>query len=263
MITLAPRPSSFATPAAALRAHYPLYLYEAAELALFMISACAFSVWLFTPHLNPWLARVLMGLAMGATAVAIIKSPWGVRSGAHFNPAISITFYRLGKIGPWDTVFYVLAHFAGAIAGVGVAAVLFGPRLAVPAVDYAVTVPGFGGAPAAFAAEFFMAALLVAAVLITSNRPNMAAYTTWLMGVLIANFVVFFSPISGYSINPARTIGSAVFAHLYTGLWIYSVAPLGGMLGAAEAYLRLTPAHAASRAKHYFSHRHLIQREPK
>jgi hypothetical protein len=45
-----------------------------------------------------------MGLAMGATIVAIVVSPWGKQSGAHFNRAVTFTFYRLGKVASWDTI---------------------------------------------------------------------------------------------------------------------------------------------------------------
>ena len=48
-----------------------------------------------------------MGLAMGLTAIGIIYSPWGKQSGAHLNPAVTLTFFRLGKVAPWDAVFYV------------------------------------------------------------------------------------------------------------------------------------------------------------
>ncbi len=234
---------------------------EAAELAAFMVSACGFTVLLFHPAspaagLNPWLARGLMGVAMALTAVGIIKSPWGQRSGAHFNPAISLAFYRLGKIGPYDTCFYVVAHFCGAIAGVAIAALFLGRFIAAPQVNYAVTVPGVGGVAAAFGAELFMAALLMTTVLATSNRPRLARWTTWLVGLLIACYIVLFAPISGFSINPARTTGSAVFAQVWTSVWVYFTAPLLGMLGAAEVYAR----GSAAGARHYFSHRHLAQR---
>jgi len=260
---LSPRPSIFPSPLAALRADWPLYLMEAAELAAFMLSACAFTVLLYHPispasHLNPWLTRVFMGLAMAVTAIAIIKSPWGQRSGAHFNPAITLTFYRLGKIGPYDATFYIAAHFLGAIAGVGISALLLHPWIAAPQVNYAVTIPGLGGPAAAFAAETFMAALLMTVVLVTSNRPRLAPWTTWLVGLLICNYIIFFAPISGFSINPARTVGSAVFAHVWTSIWIYFTAPLLGMFGAAEVYVRAS----TSGGRLYFLHRHLIQRSP-
>src|ERR671926_504156 len=93
----------------ALQKHWPEYLMEAVELGLFMFSACAFTVLLFHPSSpiaqgihDGVLRRLLMGLAMSATAIAIIFSPLGQRSGAHFNPAVTWTFFRLGKIEVWD-----------------------------------------------------------------------------------------------------------------------------------------------------------------
>ncbi len=258
-VSVGPRPSKFASPVTALRHHWPMYLMEAAELGAFMLSACIFTVLLFHPnsalrHASPVLRRALMGLAMGLTAVGIILSPWGKRSGAHFNPAISVTFYRLGKLGPYDTLFYVTSHFAGAIVGVGVSKLILGARLAVPQVDYAVTVPGFGGPVAAFFAEAFMAALLMATVLYTSSRASWARWTTPLVGVLIAIYIVGFAPVSGFSINPARTVGSAVFAQVWTSIWIYFTAPLLGMLAAAQT---LVHSSVRKESKGYFGHRHL------
>src|ERR1051326_3913307 len=89
---------------------------EAAALGAFMVSACAFGV-LLAPLAQP-LGRILGGVAMGFTAVAIICSPFGKRSGAHMNPALTLTFWSLGKIAPWDALFYVIAHFVGGVAGV-------------------------------------------------------------------------------------------------------------------------------------------------
>jgi aquaporin Z len=84
-----------------------------------------------------------------------------------------------------------------------------------------------------------MAALLMALVLWMTNRPPLATYTSYSVGVLIAFYILFFAPVSGFSINPARTTGSAVFAGIWTAGWLYFVAPLLGMLIAAEMYLRL------------------------
>ena len=93
----------------ALATHWPEYLMEAVGLGLFMISACAFTVLLEHPASpvrqalsDPWLRRLLIGIAMGLTAVLLIYSPLGKRSGAHLNPAVTLTFWRLGKIETWD-----------------------------------------------------------------------------------------------------------------------------------------------------------------
>jgi len=233
-------------PKTALLHHWPLYLSEAAELAIFMISACCFTVWLYDPaypalHLIPLsaLRRLLMGIAMGLTAIGIIHSPMGQRSGAHFNPAITLTYLRLGKIPIWDAIFYILFQFLGGAFGVALSAIFLGPSIAVPSVNYAVTVPGRFGTAAAFFAELFMATLLMAVVLWFSNRPSLAKYTSYLVGVLILFYILLFAPVSGFSINPARTVASALFAHLWTALWLYFVAPISGMMLAAEFYLRI------------------------
>ena len=105
----------------ALKQHWPEYLMEATELGLFMLSACAFTVCCIT-RLHRWLKafitrsfrRMLMGTAMGSTAIAIIFSPLGKQSGAHFNPSVTLTFFRLGKIEAWDAAFYTLFQFTGA-----------------------------------------------------------------------------------------------------------------------------------------------------
>ena len=230
----------------AFKRHWLLYVFEGMELAIFMISACFAIVYLFNPsfaapHLIPSAAirRLLMGTAMGATAVLIIHSPMGKRSGAHFNPAITLSYLRLAKIGRWDAIFYVVFQFIGGVFGVAVSALVLGSNLAAPTADYAVTVPGKYGTAAAFFAELFMSTLLMGVVLWFSNRPSLANYTGYLVGILVTLYVLFFAPVSGCSINPARTTGSAVFAHVWTAAWLYFTAPPLGMLCAAEVYLRI------------------------
>lgn len=225
--------------------HWRLYVYEGAELAWFMVSACVATVVLFgaTSHVvsavpSAALRRAMMGVAMGSTAVMIIHSPMGKRSGAHFNPAITLTYLRLGKIAPWDAAGYVVGQFAGGLFGVGLSALLLGKSLAQPSVNYAVTVPGAGGTAGAFGAELFMALALMGVVLWSTNEVRWAKYTSYFVGLLIVNYIFFFAPVSGFSINPARTVGSAAFAGVWTAGWVYFVAPLLGMFAAAEVYVR-------------------------
>jgi aquaporin Z len=233
-----------------------LYFYEAAELAIFMISACICTTLLFHtsyPALrlvpDAALRRCIMGVAMGLTAVCIIRSPMGQRSGAHFNPAITLAYFRLGKIAKRDAFFYVVFQFIGGVAGVALSALLLGKRLSAPSVDYAVTIPGRYGTAAAFGAELFMSALLMGVVLWASNRPTVAPYTSYMVGVLISFYILVFAPVSGFSINPARTTGSAVFACVWTAVWVYFTAPLLGMMGAAEIYARVYGADRVLCAK--------------
>ena len=150
--------------AGSVQRHWPEYSMEAAGLGVFMISACVFGALYEFPgspvhQAIKWqlARRLLMGLSMGLTAIAIIYSPWGKQSGAHINPSVTLTFLRLGKIKHWDAILYVISQFAGAALGVAVIAIFLGRELADPAVDYVVTVPGARGPWVALAAEYAMA----------------------------------------------------------------------------------------------------------
>src|SRR6185503_14744967 len=152
----------------ALQKHWPEYLMEATELGLFMFSACAFTVLLYHPsspvtqmNHDGVLRRLLMGTAMGSTAIAIIFSPLGKRSGAHFNPSVTWTFFRLGKIRAWDAAFYTLFQFAGGVAGIMLASLTLGKLVAHRSVNYATTLPGAGGPIVAFAAEILISFILM------------------------------------------------------------------------------------------------------
>lgn len=229
-----------------LSRHWPEYLMEAAELGLFMLAACIVVAIVEHPASpvrqaigDPLARRALIGLAMGLTAAGIALSPIGQRSGAHFNPAVTLTFFRLGRIAPWDAAFYVLAQFAGAVAGVVAATILLGRSvLADPGVGYLLTVPGEHGPALAFAAETVISFGLMLTVLFVSNVRRLNRYTAWFAGALVALFIIVEAPLSGMSMNPARSFGSALPAQAWNALWLYFTAPPLGMLLAAEVYLR-------------------------
>ena len=226
-------------------AHWREYAIEGALLGLFMVSACGFTALLEHPASpavraipDPFVRRFLTGCAMGATAIALIYSRWGMRSGAHMNPSTTLAFTRLGKVAPRDAIGYVAAQFAGGALGVALAGLVFGSLLAHERVRWAVTVPGPGGLLVAFAAELAIAFVLMTVILRVSNHPRFAAWTGICAGLLVAAYITFEAPLSGMSLNPARTLGSALGAHEWTGLWLYFTAPPLGMLLAAEVYLR-------------------------
>src|SRR5262249_26244044 len=153
-------------------------------LALFMISACLAVFVLEHPGSplgrslrSPLRRRVMIGVLMGLTAIALIYSPLGQRSGAHMNPATTLTFLVLGKIRPWDAVFSILAQFAGGLIGVAIAATALGSGIRHPSVNYVATQPGRRGARTAWIAEFIIAFGLMTMVLYSSNHSRTAPYT--------------------------------------------------------------------------------------
>ena len=250
----------------AVRRHWPEYSIEAVGLALFMISAGAFATLLEYPQSpvrgmisDPLMRRALMGIAMGATAIGLIYSPWGRQSGAHFNPAVTLAFSRLGKLALWDGVFYVIAQFVGGLAGVVAISAVLGNAFRRPPVEFVVTVPGSAGPLIAFLAEFAISCGLMLAVLYTSNRIRLMRYTGLFAGALLAGYVTVEAPFSGTSMNPARTIASAAPSGIWDGLWIYLSAPLLGMLFAVDAYRLLTGRTGAICAKlNHITHRRCI-----
>jgi len=228
-----------------LRRHWPEYLMEAAGLGLFMIVAAICASILEHPAspirqalCDPLLRRTFMGLAMGATSIALVYSPMGARSGAHLNPATTLTFYRLGRVDGIDAAAYVAAQCAGGIGGIAVAAWLLSPWIAAPSVHYVATVPGRWGTAAALGAEIGITCLLMTVVLHVSNHPRWSRYTGLCAGVLVCIYIAIEAPVSGMSLNPARSLGPVLLTHEFDTLWIYGAGPLTGMLLAAEAFVR-------------------------
>lgn len=228
------------------RSHVPEYLIEGALLGVFMLAACGFSVLLnhpasFVVQAIPGEStrRAMMGVAMGLTAMALIYSPLGRRSGAHMNPATTLTFWRLGKIAGGDMLGYVLAQCFGAVAAVQALRLGFGMWLGEPHVNYAATVPGPWGWGWAWCAEVGITFVLMTVILQVSNRARWARYTGVCAGTLVFLYITFEAPVSGMSMNPARSLGSALAAGAGSSLWIYFTAPPVGMLLAAEVYVRM------------------------
>jgi len=231
-----------------IKSHYPEYLMEGAELGLFMVSASFFATLLWHPQVpisewinTEWLRRFVMGLAMGLTAVGLIYSPWGRRSGAHFNPAVTVSMLRLKKISPWDAVFYIAAQFIGGLLGVLLVAFIAGSFLDEPAIWYVPTTPGQWGISLAFVTELVMSGGLMLMVLVAAESKRVAPLTGVIAGVLLMLYITVAAPISGVSINPARTVASAIPSGTFTSLWIYFAGPIAGMLLAVGVFRALGP----------------------
>jgi aquaporin Z len=229
---------------AATELHWPEYVMEMFELALFLVCALAVAALMEHPASpirqaidTAWIRRAITGLAMGLTAIAIVYSPWGRRSGAHFNPSVTLTFLRLGKIAPVDALFYVTAQFVGATVAVVTVASVVRTVVANPAVNYVATVPGLRGSLVAFAGELAISFGMMTMILIVSNTPRIAHFTGLLAGMMVALYITVEAPLSGMSMNPARSFGPALAAGTLKTMWIYCTAPLIGMLLAAEFHV--------------------------
>lgn len=235
---------------------------EAVCLGLFMISASLFGTILEYPNSivrqsisNDFIRLCLMGLAMGITATLINYSPMGKLSGAHMNPAVTFTFVRLKKMKLHDAFYYSIFQCIGGVVAVALMSFLLGSAFKDPHVNYVVTTPGRFGSASAFIIEIFIAFGMMTMVLTTSNHPTLSKYTGAIAGFFVMGYVILSGPVSGFSMNPARTLASALPAMYYTSLWIYMVAPFIGMLTAAEVF-RKSKGKAIC-AKMHHSHSYL------
>jgi aquaporin Z len=218
---------------------------ESAELGILMFCICLFGTLIYSgaSPLEPFaLSRTvkgfLMGIAIAISTFVIIRSPFGRRSGAHINPAISLAYFYLGHMHRWDTLYYVGSQFTGAFAGVFVAHQLFGKRLSGPPVCFVITIPGEHGNLIAFLAEFVLSGLLMGVVLFTTNRRRLARFSPLVVAIVTVFYYGLCSSLSGFSVNPARSFSSAIFAWIWQGIWVYFAAPVLGMLAAAALYVR-------------------------
>jgi aquaporin Z len=236
--------------------HWPEYLMEASLLGGFMISVCLLVTAFESPRLplyfwfpNSNFRTIGLALAIGVTAALLIQSPWGKRSGAHMNPAITIAFLRLKKIHPWDALFYTFAQTIGGTLGVVAVAIVVGPLFTGPPVQYAVTVPGSGGAAVALAAETVISFVLMATILAFNTSPRLVRFTGLAVGCVVAFLIIVEAPLSGTSMNPARTLASAIPGMIWQHVWIYLVGPTLGMLIAAQIHLKVDDGNGSGCAK--------------
>jgi aquaporin NIP len=171
-------------------------------------------------------SHVGIALTFGLIVLAMIYT-LGDISGAHLNPAVTIGFFVAGRTTGSQVLPYVLSQCAGAIA----ASLLL--RLLFP------TDPGLGGTiPAgsvmqSFILELVLTAILMFAILGVSTGASEKGITAGIVvGSVIALEALFAGPISGASMNPARSLGPALVTFKWISLWIYLAAPvLGAGLG--------------------------------
>jgi aquaporin Z len=229
---------------ASWRNNWRHYLQEAAGLAIFMISACFFGAMLESPHSswhvaipNGLLRLSIMGVLMGGTALFIFYSPFTSPSGSQINSAVTITFWRLGKMCHWDAVFYIVFQVTGGTLAVFIMQMILDGVLVEPPINSVATIPGkYGWLPALFM-ELSIAFVTMSIVLFTSAHPVLSKYTRFIAAGLVCCWVIIAGPISGFGMNPARTLASAIPGNSWSGWWMYMIAPVAGMLLASELFL--------------------------
>jgi aquaporin Z len=219
------------------------YFQEALGLGIFMVSACFFSGLLFGKNgyfvsdFSIVARQAILGLMMGLTALYIFYSRFTSPSGSHINPAVTLAFFRVGKIDPWDAFFYIIFQFIGGTLTVYLMAALMGENLTAAPLHDVVTIPGKYGTAIAAVTELIIAFIMMSTVLFTADHAVLKKYSRIIAGILVCTYVIIAGPISGFGMNPARSFASALPSNVWTSFWIYLFAPLAGMLGSAELYL--------------------------
>lgn len=231
-------------------------IIEGLLLGTFMFIACSAVVVFCHPDspiartiTTPLARRACIGILMGLTAITLIYSPLGQRSGAHMNPGTTLVFTMLGKVAWPDAIAYPVAQFIGGFLGVALARALLGVRVGHENVSYASTLPGAHGIGFAFLGEHLISAILMTAVLWIGNTAATAPFTGIVAGCMVAIFITLEAPLSGMSMNPARTLSSALWSRQFRGLWIYFTAPPLGMFLAAVMYIGVRGVDAVYCAK--------------
>ncbi len=183
-------------------------------------------------------ARLLAtGCLFAAGGTLVVYSPLGQRSGGHLNPAISLNFWILGKMRGPDMLLYAAAQFAGAVSGAELVRLLWGrwaESVAFGATQPAPWLPAAG----AMVVELVVTGSLVGLILFFLGHPRLHRWTGLAAGAWVALLVFAEAPLTGTSLNPARSLGPAVVAGDYRNLWIYFAGPLGGAAAAAFAWKR-------------------------
>jgi len=179
------------------------------------------------------ISRTAAVIAPGAAVMAMIYA-WGPLSGLHINPSVTFAFASR-RVFPMNWVVpYWVVQFAGAICAAWFLQVMFGNVSAGS--NYPIAKPG--GDWRSLVMETVLTAILVSIILNTATGGRSIGHNAAIaVGSTVALLGLFASPISGASMNPARTLGPDIVSTDFTGWWVYIAGPV---LGAAIAVVIIT-----------------------
>ena len=201
------------------------YLAELLGTFLFMMLGYA-SVGAFGAAGTPTPGLLVVPFSFGFGLLAAIFA-FGHVSGGHFNPAVTIAMVLDRRTPAIDSVGFIVAQIIGAIGAAAVVVV----AVSQDAVKAGITRPGTGMTDTgALILETVFTAIFLVVILTTSKRAGSLAAVAIPLTLVAIHFAI--ATLSGASVNPARSIGSAVVGGDLPGLWIYLVGPIvGGIIG--------------------------------
>jgi aquaporin Z len=176
---------------------------------------------------------LITGLIFSGSGALFAISPLGKLSGGHISSSVTLAFWAHGKMHGQDAVGYIVAQFIGAILGAILMVSVWGKYAG--SVYNGMTLPGAGYALwFVFLAEVFVTFLLVLSIFLFVCNHRLMRWTPLMTWLLITAIVWQEAPISGTSLNPARSIGPAFVTGLWRDQWLYCIAPpLGALLAVA------------------------------
>jgi aquaporin Z len=174
--------------------------------------------------------RLVAGALFAACVSLVAVSPLGRLSGAHLNPAVTLSFRVLGRVSRHDVGGYLVAQLAGALTGTALVWVVWGST--ARSVDGGAT--AVTTSPAiAVALEIAMTAVLIGVILFFVSSMRLARWTPLAIWPVITALVWVGSPYTGTSLNPTRSAAPAVLFGQTADLWIFLIAPIVGALALA------------------------------
>jgi len=182
---------------------------------------------------NEVLRRIITGFLFGSTGAAIALSAVGKESGAHINPAVTMSFWLFRKIDARIAITYVVAQLIGAVIGT-LPLLLWGNMGS--SIAFGATMPGEGYSTlTVLTGEVVTTFTMVSLLIVFIGFRQIRAYTPAIFPILYAIMVPLETVISGTSTNPARSFGPALISGQWHGWWIYWVGPLIGAFLASLA----------------------------